>query len=51
MTDDGSPNGQGKPRSGLKRADVQFILIGVIAVSLPLCFIVIIFIINFGGGR
>ena len=49
MTNNEPPDGQEKRRTGLKRADVQFLIIGAIAVTLPLCFIVIIFVINFGG--
>ena len=49
MTDEMPPVGQQQRKRRLKRADVQFLIIGAIAVTLPLCFIVIIFVINFGG--
>lgn len=36
---------------GFTRAQVQILIIGAIAMALPLCFIIIIFAISFGGAR
>jgi hypothetical protein len=36
---------------GFTRAQIQILIIGAVAMLLPLCFIIIIFGINFGGLR
>jgi hypothetical protein len=35
----------------LTRSQVQLLVIGLVALALPVCFVVIIFVINFGGVR
>jgi hypothetical protein len=40
---------QGPGKAGFTRAQIQLLVIGAIAMLLPLCFIIIIFVINFGG--
>lgn len=36
---------------GFTRAQVQILIIGAVAMLLPLCFIIIIFAVNFGGAQ
>lgn len=36
---------------GFTRAQVQILIIGAVAMLLPLCFIIIIFAVNFGDAR
>lgn len=36
---------------GYTSSQIKLLALGLIAISLPLCFILIIFVINFGGGR
>ena len=37
--------------AGFTRSQLQLLLIGAVAMALPLCFIIVIFVINFGGVR